>query len=170
LNNQVNIKQVKARQPNWLPLPQPLNIDLPEISVSRDDMFPKGEITSFYQNLGIGKIVDTVGREIPFDLKELYLVGPKNRKDYIKIGGKVGFDISRSGKGLRIITMKVYESSFVVRISCFIIEKSKNKRRTTNYERRILAQVSFKVTILLKTGFPFSESAGSTKKYPNLSN
>ncbi len=100
--------QHKARSPNWLPVPKPLGIDLPEIGVSDNDQFAKGEVVKFYYNQGLGFVKDNNQREISFNLAEIELVGPKNSKDYIKVGGRVGFDVSRSGNGLRIIKLKIY--------------------------------------------------------------
>jgi hypothetical protein len=99
---------LKARKPNWLPRPSSHIIEMPEVSVSEEDQFPKGTVLKFYQNLGVGKIKDVAGREIEFNLAALELVGPKSKTDYIKVGGKVGYDLSRVGKGLKVVKLKVY--------------------------------------------------------------
>ena len=101
--------QVTARPPNWLPLPQAgLTKKAAEIEVDANDLFPKGEVASFYPHQGYGFIRDRNGNEVYFKLDELELVGPKAEKSHIKEGAMVGYDISCTSHGPHVRTLKIY--------------------------------------------------------------
>lgn len=101
--------QVVARPPNWLPLPQGgLTKKAAEVEVDENDLFPKGEVISFYPHQGYGFIKDRNGNEVYFKLEELDLVGPKADKTHITVGAKVGYDLSCTSHGPHIRTLKIY--------------------------------------------------------------
>ena len=100
--------QVIARSPNWLPLPQAGLAKTQEMVVDTNDLFPKGEVVSYFPRQGYGFIKDRNGNEVYFKLEELRLVGPKADKTYISVGSKVGYDISCTSKGPHVRTLKVY--------------------------------------------------------------
>lgn len=102
-------ERVKKRPPNWLPLLNIFRAVRPEdIEVSRDDLFPKGEITKFFDKQEYGFIKDQHGKDLYFHLNELDFVGPKNQKSFIKAGVKVGYDVSWTSHGLHVKRMKIY--------------------------------------------------------------
>lgn len=107
MTNQVS--QIAARPPNWLPLPQiGLVKKAAGVQVDENDLFPKGEVASFYPNQGYGYIKDRNGNEVYFKLEELDLVGPKTDKSHITIGAKVGYDLSCTSRGPHVRILKVY--------------------------------------------------------------
>lgn len=101
--------QVIARPQNWLPLPQVgLTKKAVEVEVDENDLFPKGEVLSFYPHQGYGFLKDRNGNEVYFKLEELDLIGPKADKNNIVVGAKVGYDISCTSHGHHIRTLKIY--------------------------------------------------------------
>ena len=100
--------RVKKRPPNWLPFYTPLRNEKEEIFVSTEDFFPKGEIAKFFTNQDYGFIRDQHGRDIYFHLGELDFVGPKNNKSYIKVGVKIGYDLSWTSHGEHVRKIKIY--------------------------------------------------------------
>lgn len=101
-------ERVQKRGPNWLPVSSPLKIEVEEIIVSEDDLFPKGEVAKFFSNQDYGFIKDQHGRDVYFHLGELDLVGPKGSKAYIKVGAKVGYDLSWTSHGQHVRRLKIY--------------------------------------------------------------
>lgn len=100
---------VKARHPNWLPLPaKEQGGVINRQDVDENDAFSKANICSFFPRQGVGAIVSDRGETIPFSLSEIELVGPKGNARYIIQGGRVGFDVSRTSHGKRVSRMKVY--------------------------------------------------------------
>lgn len=99
---------VKKRPPNWLPIGRPLKLEVEEIQVSEDDLFPKGEIVKFFVGQDYGFIKDQHGRDIYFHLNELDFVGPKKSKNYIKVGAKIGYDLSWTSHGQHVRRLKIY--------------------------------------------------------------
>ena len=100
--------EVKSRGKNWLPLPMPLAIKLPEITVSDEDFFPKGEVVKYYKNIHIGVLKNSQGKDLEFDLSEIELVGPKASSAYIKEGTRVGYDVSHTSNGIKVTMLKIY--------------------------------------------------------------
>lgn len=100
--------QITARPPNWLPLPQAGFAKVQETVVDTNDLFPKGEVVSYFPRQGYGYIKDRNGNEVIFKLDEMYLVGPKADKTYLSVGSKVGYDISCTSKGPHVRTLKIY--------------------------------------------------------------
>jgi cold shock CspA family protein len=72
-----------------------------------DDHFIHGTILKYFPQANYGFIRDVKGREIYFHLDEARLAGGFHRRD-IKEGLKVGFDMSRTSRGLRATKIKVY--------------------------------------------------------------
>lgn len=101
-------EQVKRRGPNWLPLGRLLHVSPEEIVVSTEDLFPKGEVVKFFFGQDYGFIRDQHGKDIYFHLGELDFVGPKNSKNFIKVGAKVGYDLSWTSHGQHVRRIKIY--------------------------------------------------------------
>ena len=101
---------VVARPPNWLPLPQASFVKkvTEEAPVEVNDLFPKGEVVTFYPHQGYGYIKDRQGQEILFRLEELELIGPKGDKKHITVGARVGYDVSCTSSGPHVRVLKVY--------------------------------------------------------------
>lgn len=100
----------ETRAPNWLPLPTE---DIPASAeqmpvVEENDLFPKGEVVSFYPRQGVGTMKNARGEELPFRIAEVDLVGPKGHPRYIAQGARVGYDVGWSSHGMRLCRMKVY--------------------------------------------------------------
>lgn len=97
------------RQPNWLPLPWVRKSHgSQEPVVSQEDLFPKGEIVKFFPQQEYGFIHDQHGRDVYFHLNELDLVGPKGKKEYIRVGTKIGYDLSWTSHGMHVRRLKIY--------------------------------------------------------------
>lgn len=101
-------EQVKKRPTNWIPITKGFKFVPEEIIVSQDDLFPKGEIVKFFQNQDYGFIRDQHGADVYFHLNELDLVGPKNSKNFIKVGAKIGYDLSWTSHGQHVRKLKIY--------------------------------------------------------------
>ena len=99
---------VKKRRSNWLPIPSPLQMASDEIIVSQDDLFPKGEVVKFFSGQDYGFIKDQHGHDIYFHLNELDFVGPKNSRSHIKVGAKIGYDLSWTSHGQHVRKIKIY--------------------------------------------------------------
>ena len=102
--NQVTQK-LQARKANWLPLPLEAIVFEPELP--RDGLF-KGEIIEYFARQGIGKVKTFAGVSYVFAIPELEFIGGKPARLQLKLGSRVGFDISQSSRGLRVQRMKVY--------------------------------------------------------------
>lgn len=100
---------LEARPPNWLPVPGARR-QVAEAAphVEEDDVFPKGQILSFFPRQGVGTLKSDRGETFPFSLAEIDLVGPKGQRRYVASGARVGFDVSWTSHGLRISRMKIY--------------------------------------------------------------
>lgn len=101
-------ERVKKRPPNWLPIFAPLTIEVEEIHVSEDDFFPKGMVAKFFENQDYGFIKDQHGQDVYFHLNELDFVGPKNNRSFIKVGSKIGYDLSWTSHGQHVRRLKIY--------------------------------------------------------------
>lgn len=99
--------EVAARAPNWLPLPG-AEIDLAPQVVDENDLFPKGFVTSYYPQQGLGLVKNDRGEEISFSLAEVDLIGPKGHRKFLSEGCRVGYDISCTSHGPRVSKIKVY--------------------------------------------------------------
>lgn len=98
--------------PNALPLPShcgTISTAIPEPDTTiGTDLFPKGDIVKFFPNQAYGFMRDHIGRELFFHLDEVDLLGPRGRREFIRVGLRVGFDCCRTSHGLRVKRMKVY--------------------------------------------------------------
>lgn len=101
-------EKVKKRPANWLPVISVLQFQPEEIHVSEDDLFPKGEVAKFFTNQEYGFIRDQHGNDVYFHLNEIDFVGPKNHKSYLKVGAKVGYDLSWTSHGQHVRRLKIY--------------------------------------------------------------
>lgn len=72
------------------------------------DLFSKGEVVKFFPQQSYGFVRDHIGRELFFHVDEIDLLGPKNKKDFIHVGAKIGYDCCRTPHGLRVKRMKIY--------------------------------------------------------------
>ena len=99
-------KYFEARQPNWLPLPIEESYTLKQFIVD-DDFFPKGDVTEFYPQQGLGSVTEHRGIKLSFNLDEVELIGEKG-SDAISVGIKVGYDLARTSGGNRITKLKIY--------------------------------------------------------------
>lgn len=102
--NQV-IQKIQARKANWLPMPLRAVVLEPELP---NDNFLKGELIEYYVQQGVGRVRALSGKEYEFKVGELELLGSKAHRSQLKLGGKVGFDVAQTSKGLRIKRLKVY--------------------------------------------------------------
>lgn len=100
-------RELKKRHPHWLPFPLG-RTGVAEISVSQEDLFRKGKVMQFFSHQGYGFVHPDRGDDIFFRLTELDLIGPKNDKRYLKVGARVGFDVSQASNGLHIRILKIY--------------------------------------------------------------
>lgn len=101
-------ERVKKRPLNWLPIVRPLKNRTETIVVSDEDFFPKGEVVKFFQTQDYGFIKDQHGKDVYFHLNELDFVGPKGSKTYLKVGARVGYDLSWTSHGQHVRKLKIY--------------------------------------------------------------
>lgn len=99
---------------NSLPVPYPVVVQQskepdapPVVEILVDDNFPKGRVYKYFPNQGYGIMKDRQGGEVCFILNEMDFVGPK-RKESLKEGIPVGYDLVHVGKELRVKKMKIY--------------------------------------------------------------
>ena len=100
--------QPQTRPPNWLPLPGVGAGDVHSIVVDENDDFSKGEVVKLYPNQGYGLIRTAFGKEAYFNLRELDLVGAKADRRYLKVGARVGYDLSWTSSGQHVTRLKIY--------------------------------------------------------------
>ena len=114
-------------QPNTIPLPYPaaqvfqqaqtnatsgsasiaqVETALP-VTVDMNDLFPKAQVSKYFQFQRYGFIMDARGKEIFFNLQELDFVGAKGKED-LKVGAHVGYDVSWTSSGLHVKKLKIY--------------------------------------------------------------
>lgn len=101
-------ERVSKRPPNWVPVVKMAPPESEEIVVSQEDRFPKGEVVKFFEHQDYGFIRDQHGRDIYFHLNEIDFVGPKNSKTFVKVGSKIGYDLSWTSKGQHVRRIKIY--------------------------------------------------------------
>ena len=85
---------------------------------TEEDFFRKGTIMKFFAQSGYGFIRDDKGHQVYFHLDEIRFVGEPRKRSQIKEGMKVGFDISRTSRGVRATHLKFYGK----------VPESKNKK------------------------------------------
>lgn len=107
-----NEHPVRAWAANTVPVPEGALRGAGSSSVPppdpQQDLFSKGEIIKFFPHLSYGFVRDLRGRELFFHIDEVDLLGQKGRREYIRVGAKVGYDCCRTGHGLRVKRMKIY--------------------------------------------------------------
>lgn len=112
------MSQLRSYKPNTVPVPanalrsgaasEAGIVKSVVVEPTRDDRFPKGKIIKFFPNLSYGFVRDQIDRELFFHVDEIDLLGPRGRKEFIRIGAEVGYDICRTSSGLRVKRMKIY--------------------------------------------------------------
>lgn len=103
-------QELTAWPANQIPVPNAVAgvVAAPLSAADENDLFSKGVITKYFQNQSYGFVRDHLNRELFFHVDEMDFCGPKNSKKFITVGGRVGFDISRTSHGLRIKRIKLY--------------------------------------------------------------
>lgn len=101
-------ERVAKRKPNWIPVVKMTPLEPDEVVVSQEDRFPKGEIVKFFDHQEYGFIKDQHGKDVYFHLNEIDFVGPKSSKEFVKVGAKVGYDLSWTSKGQHVRRIKIY--------------------------------------------------------------
>lgn len=101
-------EKVQKRPLNWIPVLKTSRAVPEEIAVSQEDLFPKGEIVKYFSGQDYGFIRDQHGRDVYFHLGEIDFVGPKNSKNFIKVGSKIGYDLSWTSHGQHVRRIKIY--------------------------------------------------------------
>lgn len=74
----------------------------------QEDYFRKGKVSKYFPHAGYGFIRDGAGHETYFHLDEVRFVGEKKKRGEIKEGMEVGFDVSRTSRGIRATFLKIY--------------------------------------------------------------
>lgn len=101
--------QRDVRPPNWLPLPgERIGREEAVPHVDEDDVFPKGQVLTFYPRQGVGTLRSDRGQAFDFSLSNIDLIGPKGHPRYLAAGARVGFDVSWTSHGLKINRLKIY--------------------------------------------------------------
>jgi hypothetical protein len=70
------------------------------------DRFYRGKIDKLLRGNQTGLIVSESGRELPFEYSHLRIVGPIRDFDALREGMDIGFDVSRTSKGLRVTLIR----------------------------------------------------------------
>ncbi len=74
------------------------------------DLFYHGVISKIFWRNETGVIQSDTGKDIPFAFPFVTLLGvPRQDIQFLREGMRVGFDVSRTPKGLRVSVIKVYE-------------------------------------------------------------
>lgn len=97
---------VEQRPANWLPIPGVSSAkEKREVHVDENDFFRKGEVAIFHPRQASGVITSDRGDRLPFDLREINVIGDFENID---VGMRVGYDVSRTSSGYKITCLKVY--------------------------------------------------------------
>ena len=74
------------------------------------DLFYHGVISKIFWRNETGVIHSDTGKDIPFAFPFVTLLGvPRQDIQFLREGMRVGFDVSRTPKGLRVSVIIVYE-------------------------------------------------------------
>src|SRR3989338_1563296 len=107
----------RSRSPSSLPLQNRISKCLASSRMigyspcMEEDLFRKGEIIKFFSQSGYGFIRDEKGQQVYFHMDEVRVVGEPKKRNQIYEGMKIGFDVSRTSKGVRATHMKFYASA-----------------------------------------------------------
>lgn len=71
--------------------------------------FYSGVIAEVNWGRGTGVVRSGNGRDIPFDFPLVVIVGERRRIEHLHPGMRVGFDVGRTSKGLRITHLKIFD-------------------------------------------------------------
>ena len=100
---------IAKRKPNWLPLPRGAkSLEVSAKSPECKGMFPMGKIVRFLPNSRFGKIKIKNDTEVLFSMNELEVI-PREAGARIKEGLEVGYDLSLTSKGKKIIKIRVFK-------------------------------------------------------------
>jgi cold shock CspA family protein len=88
------------------PEPSPETSQKPAEEVS--DKFRQGKIIKFFPHSSYGFVRDQNGKEIYFHLDEIRFVGEKRDRSHLVEGARVGIDVGRTARGLRVTRLKIY--------------------------------------------------------------
>jgi len=74
------------------------------------DLFYHGIISKIFWRNETGVIHSDTGKDIPFAFPFVTLLGvPRQDIQFLREGMRVGFDVNRTSKGLRVSVIKIYE-------------------------------------------------------------
>ncbi len=74
------------------------------------DLFYHGVVSKIFWRNETGVIHSDTGKDIPFVFPFVTLLGvPRQDIQFLREGMRVGFDVSRTSKGLRVSVIKIYE-------------------------------------------------------------
>jgi hypothetical protein len=74
------------------------------------DLFYHGVVSKIFWNNGTGVIHSDSGKDFPFAFPYVKLLGvPRQDIRFLRQGMRVGFDIGRTPKGVRVSIIKVYD-------------------------------------------------------------
>jgi len=74
------------------------------------DLFYHGTVSKIFWSSESGVIVSESGKEFSFAFPFLKLIGvPRQDIRFLREGMRVGFDVGRTPKGLRVSVIKVYD-------------------------------------------------------------
>jgi len=74
------------------------------------DLFYHGVISKIFWRNETGVIHSDTGKDVPFAFPFVTLLGvPRQDIQFLREGMRVGFDVNRTSKGLRVSVIKIYE-------------------------------------------------------------
>lgn len=86
------------------------NRELTNDGERRGDLFSQGVVSKIFWSNDSGIIHSDTGKDIPFVFPFVTLLGvPRQDIRYLREGMRVGFDVGRTSKGLRVSVIKIYD-------------------------------------------------------------
>ncbi|QQR81896.1 MAG: hypothetical protein IPJ69_07375 [Deltaproteobacteria bacterium] len=79
-----------------------------DIEFEKRDTFRKATILKYFPQSNYGFVKDEHNTEIYFHVDEMRFVGDRRDKSLLVEGRKVGIDIGRTSRGMRVTFMKIY--------------------------------------------------------------
>jgi cold shock CspA family protein len=74
------------------------------------DLFYRGVVSKIFWSSESGVIRSDTGKDIPFAFPFVKLLGaPRQDIRFLREGMRVGFDVGRTPKGLRVSLIKIYD-------------------------------------------------------------